>query len=90
MLAGGSASTASDVFRWGGKGLACMLGRTWWLLSMGHHYVATAPSCTPLHPSLCSFGVVLWELLTWCLPWEGRNAFQVSGEEGALQRRCRW
>jgi serine/threonine protein kinase len=24
-----------------------------------------------------SFGVVLWELLTWAIPWEGVNAFQL-------------
>ena len=34
-----------------------------------------------------SFGVVLWELLTWQLPWdsEGKNAFQVrlKGPSGA-------
>lgn len=27
-----------------------------------------------------AFGVVLWELLTWRLPWEGLGVFQVRGD----------
>lgn len=39
-----------------------------------------------------SFGVVLWELLTWQMPWEGRNGFHVvhavcEGERLALPSR---
>lgn len=27
---------------------------------------------------VCSLGIILWEMLTWQLPWQARTCFQVQ------------
>ena len=34
-----------------------------------------------------SFGVILWELTTCCIPWKGLNPMQVVGAVGFQNRR---
>lgn len=34
-----------------------------------------------------SFGVILWELVTLCVPWKGLNPMQVVGAVGFQHRR---
>lgn len=34
-----------------------------------------------------SFGVILWELATLCIPWKGLNPMQVVGAVGFQNRR---
>ena len=43
----------------------------WWLMQVveNHQYSKAA--------DVYSFGIIMWEMMTWDIPWEDLNPFQV-------------
>ena len=85
ILAGARATTASDVFSYGERLLLAMLHNMLMCARVcGLHglvLAATALHCAHAQHRCCRPlpGVILYELLTWTVPWGGADFWEVRG-----------